>query len=486
MNRRVLVYVCWGLAATALSTACRPSQIPVADRQAAQHGVELHVLVVDDPAMAEAIGRLGADWKARTGAGYVVDEIDSAALMAADSLPNPADAVIFPSCQLGLLATRDWIVPLPADYTGSEILSWPDVFELLKVAETNWAGKPYGVSFGSPVLTCFYRADLLRQHHRQPPRTWSEYHELAEFFSHRDNLGPRAPDAAAPWQGAIEPLATGWSGRTLLARAAAYAKHRDHYSTLFQIDTMRPLVAGPAFVRALEELVADAKLAGPDAFGRDPAAVRREFFAGHAAFALSWPSHVDSADVASLSEDASIGFIELPGSPKAYNVATRAWENRGEQESNHVPLLCLAGRIGSIAHTSAHSKEGFQLVAWLSGRQWAATISAASAATTVFRQSQLRAPQPWLEAAIDAEAGRQYARSVREALSRPAYLFALRIPGQDEYFSALDNAVARALSGEVSPADALGAAADRWTEITAQRGVQLQRKAYRESLGLEP
>ena len=64
------------------------------------------------------------------------------------------------------------------------------------------------------------------------------------------------------WCGTIEPLAPGWAGLVLLARAAPYAKHRDNYSALFDIETMEPLVAGPPFVQALEELVAAAKL-GP-------------------------------------------------------------------------------------------------------------------------------------------------------------------------------------------------------------------------------
>src|SRR5262249_31303270 len=157
-----------------------------------------------------------------------------------------------------------------------------------------------------------------------------------------------------------EPLGDHWAGRVLLARAAPYARHRDHYSTLFNIDTMEPLVAGPAFVRALQELAADAKLAPENVLDLDPAAVRREFFAGHAAVALSWPSHTDSAD-SKLDDGARIGFVELPGSSKSYNVASHAWENRTPNESDEVPLLGLAGRLGSIAKDSLHAEQAFQL-----------------------------------------------------------------------------------------------------------------------------
>ena len=92
------------------------------------------------------------------------------------------------------------------------------------------------------------------------------------------------------WCGTIEPLAPGWAGDVLLARAAAYAKHRDNFSTLFDIETMEPLVAGPPFVQALEELVAAAKLGPADPLHYDPAAVRAAFWSGQCGMALTWPT----------------------------------------------------------------------------------------------------------------------------------------------------------------------------------------------------
>ncbi len=475
----------WLFACTPLGCTPRTASVESSSK-AAPAEIELHLLVVDDPGMAAAIGRLRGDWKARTGATISISEMTAGELLARESCPSPIDALIFPSGQLGPLAQRDWIGPLPSDYATSADLDWPDVFELLQVGETCWAGVPHGVSFGSPVLTCFYRADLLRKISRRVPQTWSEYHQLAEFLGRRENLGDSAPAADAPWHGTLEPLAPGWAGRTLLARAAPYARHRDHYSTLFNIDTMEPLVAGPAFVRALEELVADARLGSSNVLQLDPAAVRREFLAGHTALAISWPSRAGSGELESVDLAGKIGFFELPGSPRAYNIASRAWESRPSGESTRVPLLGLAGRIGSIARASSYPEQAFGLLAWLSGRDWGSTTSAASAATTLFRKSQMRAPRPWLDPSIDAAAGQQYARSVRDAFGRSSYLFAPRIEGQEEYLAALDTAVAQAVRGEKSPADALKQAASEWSTITQRLGHNAQRKAYRKSLGLEP
>lgn len=482
-NRTILAIV---FALAAWLAGCSPAS--KAERESSEPArveIDLHLLVVDDPAMAAEINRLRADWKARTGASIVLRETTSDELMAAESLTSSGqvDAVIYPSRHLGPWVERQWIAPLPAAFATNSELTWPDVFELLQLVETSWAQSPYAVAFGSPVFNCFYRADLLEELHRRTPETWKEYHELAAFLANRENLGHMAPAADAAWYPSLEPLAPGWAGQLLLARAAAYARHRDHFSTLFNIETMEPLIAGPAFVRAMEELVADVKPLGTRSLELDPAAVRREFFAGHAPLAISWPTHAES-DVAA--DNVKVGFVELPGSPQAYNVANRVWETRPAQESSRVPLVGISGRVGSIARASNHAEQALALLCWLSGREWSNSVSPASPSTTLFRKSQLRTAQAWIERGLGSAAAEQYSTSVRDALSHDVSLRALGIPGQEKYLAALDAAVSAIVRGERSPGDALADAAARWREITTELGVDAQRKAYRNSIGLQP
>jgi multiple sugar transport system substrate-binding protein len=452
--------------------------------------VELRLLVVDDPALAAAIDRVKGEWKARSGATVSIAQAAAVDLASADSPSPSADAVIYPSWLLGTLAQRGWLAPLPGGYAQNRELAWSDTFELSQVAETRWGQAVMAVPLGSPVFTCYYRLDLFERFRRQPPRTWEEYHELAKFFGRRENLEGAAPPADAAWHGCAEPLAKGWAGRMLLARAAAYVRHRDHYSTLFKIDTMEPLVAGAGFVRALEELVADAKLGPADPLALDPDAAREEFMKGRCALAVSWPAHAASSTVGEPAEEQPpLGFVELPGSTAVYNFALASWENRRADENIRVPLLCVSGRLGSVSAEAAQRDGAFRLLAWLSGNDWGSKIgatSSASPATTLYRRSQLRAPMPWVDAGTDAQAARQYATSIRDALSRQAYLFALRMPGNENYLAALDAAVAEAVRGEATAAGALAKAAAEWTKITDALGRDAQRKAYRQSLGLEP
>jgi multiple sugar transport system substrate-binding protein len=448
-------------------------------------GVELRLLVVDDrPELAAAARQLRGEWNAQTGSEFQVESITQEEFD--DTAPLAADAVICPSHQLGTLAEQKLLTPVPERLLEGDVASRQDVFRLLRHGEATWVGQPLGVPFGSPVLTCYYRADLLEKLGRRPPETWAEYQELAGLLADRQILGDAAPANDAPWHGTIEPLAPGWAGLVLLARSAPYAKHPDNYSTLFDIRTMKPLVAGPPFLRALEELVAAAKLGSPDQLRYDPTDARAAFWRGECGMALTWPTAAASGLPAETAPNVKVGFAELPGSTEVYNVRKQSWQPRGEDDDPHVPLLAVAGRMGVVARKSAHPEAAFQLLFWLSGGQFSPRVCASSEATTLFRQSHLSDPPMWVERPITPPAAAQYAMLAEKTFSREQWVFGLRIPGRPEYLAALDVAVRQAVRGERSPGEALQKAATRWQEITEGLGRDRQKSAYSHSLGREP
>jgi multiple sugar transport system substrate-binding protein len=274
-----------------------------------------------------------------------------------------------------------------------------------------------------------------------------------------------------------------------LARAAPYAKHRDNYSTLFNIQTMEPLVAGPPFVQALEELVAAAKLGPGDPLRYDPLEARAAFWRGECGMALTWPTAaVDGNKKASQSQagvEIPVGFAELPGSRRVFNQGMSAWDTRAEDDATQVPLLAVSGRLGVVSAKSANIDAAFQLLHWLSDSQMSPSISATSPATTLFRQSNLKMPGKWVEKPVSALAAVQYADVTEATMRHEQWLGALRMPGRAEYLAALDDAVAKAVRGEKSAMDALLQADKKWREITERLGVDRQRAAYRHSFGLE-
>lgn len=438
---------------------------------------KLRLLVVGDAPLAQKITRLRGEWSARSGGLLDVSEMSLGDGAKAKSFE--ADVVIYPSAELGSLVERRLIRALPAAWLDRPDYHKADLFELPGLRETAWGEETYAVPLGSPVLVCFYRTDLFERLNRKPPQTWGDYQQLVQIFAEREKTKTSPSERFAT----LEPLASEWAGNTLLARAAAYAKHRDYYSALFDKDSLEPRIATEPFVRALSELVATAKLVPKAQLDYTPADTRREFFAGNAAMALSWPTATDSLPP---SPAVSMGFVELPGSADVFNPRSRQWESRKPDDDPHVPLLGVAGRLGSIVRGTAASDAAFELLVWLSGDEWSAQVSTASAATTLFRRSQLAHVERWVEPGISQAAARRYGDVAAGAFSRPDWLFSPRLPGHDEYMAALDDAVRSAVAGSASPAAALVEAAARWQKITDRIGRADQQAAYTRSLGLEP
>ncbi len=459
--------------------------------------VKLRVAVADDAALAAAIVRVQGEWNAQTGSEFEVIETTQNALQQADGLP--ADAVVCSSHLLGVLAECDWLAPVPANILRNP--EWADVFPLPRLREAAWGNKTMAVPFGSPVFCCYYRADLLEKLGRRPPRTWAEYQDLAKLLA-KDSprpLGER--QGVRAWSATIEPLAPGWAGLVLLARAAPYAKHRDNFSTLFNIETMEPMAAGPPMVQALDELVAAAKLGPTDPFKFDPAAVRAAFWRGECGMALTWPTAAEKGKEKTekavggnvrvgftgkaVGGNVRVGFCELPGSRKVFNLSGRVWDRRTDDEDTAVPLLGIAGRLGVVNKKSAHVDAAFQLMLWLSDARMSEQVSSASSSTTLFRQSNLKSPGAWVEKQVPPTAAVQYSDATEAAMRHQQWLDGLRLPGRAEYLAALDDAVAAAVRGQKSSLDALLEADAKWRKITERLGVERQLAAYRHSLGLE-
>jgi multiple sugar transport system substrate-binding protein len=441
-------------------------------------GMTQKVVVVDDPAIAEAIRRLKAEWKAVSGAELQIAEVSAQELLAAEKLD--ADLLIYPSALLGSFVQRQWLSPFSAKSLESGDLAWADVFELLRSHEMIFGKDVYALPLGSPVFTLVYRADVFERLDLQPPKTWQEYQSVVSALHN-------APaDGEVKISAVVEPLAPGWAGKLFLARAAPYAKHQENYSALFRIDTLEPLIAGPPFVKAMEELASVFRFMPAEAITTDPAAAMKELLAGRTAMAITWASAADRESSSALPEGAQIAFAPLPGSATVFQVSNEKWETRNAADVQSVPLLAISGRLASVSQASMLPEGVFRLAAWLAGPRWSLQVASASKATTLYRDSQLKAPQKWTEANLDASASLNYAETVQRTLAQSNAVSVPRIPGEAEYMQALDEAVAAVLEGKQTATDALNTAAERWEEVSQRYGKEKQRSAYHRSLGLNP
>ena len=225
------------------------------------------------------------------------------------------------------------------------------------------------VPFGSPVFCCYYRADLLEKLGRKPPQTWTEYEELAKLLRRTQK-----PAGGAAWCGTIEPLVPGWAGLVLLARAAAYAKHRDNYSALFNIETMEPLVAGPP-VRSRAGRIRRRGQTRPGRSARlrsggGPGRVLEGAMRHGARLADGRETGEDgeerrkrNGNYPRQSRSAhSRGLRRIARRHRASSTsAANVWDTRADDDDPRVPLLAIAGRLGVVGAKSGHARRGFSV-----------------------------------------------------------------------------------------------------------------------------
>jgi len=502
--------------------------VPAQEEQVAQG--PLRLLVVGSPELAAAIGRLREEWRGQAGYGLELEECrreDLTGGIAAQSLP---DAVILPYEAFPLLAESIPLAEIPHSILESDRGHWSGIFGTLRVRLLRWGEKPLAVPFGFPVFILYLRPDKLEEAGLKEPTTWEEYEAVAKrlaglatgHFSgsqggkvseqvsagghelqfppqserqsslsgteekytkeQGDGLPERGSSPHRPrWFGTLEPLGPGWRGLMLLARSAAYVTHRDHYSTFFSIDTMEALIDREPFVRALEELVAVARLGPPELLEYGPEEVREAFWRGECGMAITWPTAAHQTDWPE--NPPPVAFAELPGSWDVFDLRKGLWQKRRREEPPQVPLLGVEGRVGVVLASWARVHDAFQFLFWASCEQ-AGEVAARSPACTLYRSDQMTTPTIWVEEPVGSGAGIEYGLLVRRILEKPVGLVALPVPGREQYLAALDDAVAAAVRGDLPPDQALRQAAAKWEEITDKLGRQRQRAAYRHSLGL--
>jgi multiple sugar transport system substrate-binding protein len=443
----------------------------------------LRVLVIDDEPLGRSMAR---QWLSATQEAIALSHRISAELTAE---PLHADVIVFPSSLLGQLVIDRQIIPWPSDLPGGEPTGtepagdgdydWNDVFPLLRRHELRWGSQLYGISFGSPQLLLVYRSDLLERWLLQPPDTWEQYGQVVSAIEKQIDGG----SVDAPRWATLEPMAAGWAARTLLARAAAYARHPNQYSTLFRFDSMEPLIDQPPFVRALEEMIAACRQPSTDTSNLSPDEIAARLLSGEAAIGITWPSPAHKAPE-QIAAQAVFSIAPLPGAADVYQMSDKSWQTRTGGTAVTIPLLGTTGRIGAVARRARSVSAASNFLMWLTQDETARRVSSSSAATTLFRASQTASPQVWVEPLL-APAARQFAQAMVANQQQPGSLTMLRIPSQDRYLQVLDEAVRQAVAGKLSAEEALQQVARRWTQLTDQLGRDNQLAAYQASLGLD-
>ncbi|GAC1463054.1 MAG: hypothetical protein NVSMB9_00020 [Isosphaeraceae bacterium] len=310
-----------------------------------------------------------------------------------------------------------------------------------------------------------------------PPSTWKDLDELARFFHDRDWDGDGKKDKGIAL--ALGHDAEGVGDATYLARSTAMGQHRDHYSLLFDSDTMTPRITSPPFVEALRDLVALKAFGPKGADGFDAEGARSAFRNGEVALLID---RAERADRWGGRQVKAVGVAPLPGSERVYDPANQKWE--ATASPNRPAYLPFGGGwlIDVSATVQGREKEAaLDLIRYLISPETSNRVRA----DRTFPMLPVRGSQVG-QGLLDPRAApgvesRRWSEAVNKTLFAPRVLPGLRIPQAQGYLADLDKGRAAAAKGK--PAlDALKDVADAWSARTSSLGKDRQLWHYRRSL----
>ncbi len=440
---------------------------------------------------------LSRAWEEATGA-----EIEWIEVTQADSYPKMSQSLASGNVEFDILeGSGGWegemlgggyFQPMPDSVLNAPEYDYDDIVAYLQGPTRTWDGVTYGASVDGDMHHFNYRKDVFASEDLAaewasnggegewgPPQTWQQVQEYSQFLE-----GKSDPDGV-PAYGILDPLARAGGVGTyfFFSRASAYAKHPDDPAFFFDPETMTPKINSPAFVRALDDMIAAIPFAPPDQQNADLLKTLGDFLAGTGTMAHWW------ADIGSneYSSDQSIvqdkvGFSILPGSPDVYNYATGEWDTI--EGNNYAPYLAFLGwglYVSNAAEERGVSEAAWDLVKHLTSRDITLWMNIYPSGMNPSRESHFKAAD-WTIAGFPEADAQEYLDSISESYSHPNRIVDLRIPGQGEYWIAAEDEWTRAIAGEISSQEALDNAAAKWEEITDKYDREQQTELYTGSL----
>ncbi len=443
---------------------------------------------------------LSRAWEEATGAEIEWVEVDPADAYSTMSRSLAAGEVGFDVIQAsagweGEMLGGGHMLPMPDAIRNAPEYDYDDIVPYLQGPTRTWDGVTYGASIDGDMHHFNYRKDVFASDDLAaewgrsggkgtfgPPQTWQQVQAYSRFFE-----GKTGPDGL-PTYGILDPLARsgGLGTYFLFSRASAYAKHPDDPAFFFDPETMRARINSPAFVRALEDIIAAIPAAPPDQPNAGWLQSLDEFLGGAGTMAHWWAdigSEMYTSD-RSVVQD-KVGFSILPGSPDVYNHATGGWDRI--EGNNFAPYLAFLG--WGLYVTQASSERGVSEAAWdlvkhLSSRDITLWMNIYPSGMNPSRVSHFNAAD-WTVAGYPEAVARQYLQSIADSYNHPNRIVDLRIPGQGEYWIAAEDEWTRAVSGELPAQEALDNAAAKWEDITDQYDRESQKALYTASFDVD-
>ena len=438
---------------------------------------------------------LARAWEEHTGATVEWIEVTQA-----DSYPKMFQAISSDTVNFDILeASGGWegdllgggyCLPMPDAVRNSPGYEFNDIVPYLQDPVRNWDGVTYGASIDGDMHHFNFRSDVFSdaglaedwassggEGEWGPPTTWQQVQDYSLFLEGKEFEGQSL-------YGILDSFRVDNTSQYFFhSRASAYAKHPDDPAFFFDLD-MTPRINSPAFVQALEDMIAALPAAPPDQQNADLLQNLGNFLAGTGTMSHWWADIGSNVYTNPQSiVQGKVGYSILPGSPEVYNHATSEWDTM--PETNFAPYLAFLGwglYVMNEAEERGVVDASWDLISHLTGKDISAWMSVYPSGMNPWRESHFNAEE-WEVSGFPVEEARAYLDSIRDSYNHPNRIVDLRIPGLGQYWGAAEAEWTRAIAGDVTAQEALDAAAARWEEITDTLGRERQVELYQASLG---
>ena len=455
-------------------------------------GVKLVAVTQTGPQIAGPLQEYAAQWGQKTGGSVEVQTFAFGDLFqkirtAFVSGANPFDILVYASDWAGDIMGSGWVIEVPQ--TLQDQIGYKYLIPTYRDRILSWGGKIYGIPYDGDAHMMYYRRDLLTDPAQMtafkakygyelpaPPKTWTQYHDIAEFFNGQTINGQTMYGAGT----AFKPHAQSYW--TFLGIAASFSKAPGDPAYFFDPVTMQPRINNEGFVKALDLYTSLVKVGPPGVVNWDVGDIRSNFPAGKVVLAIDW------GDVGPLSSDPKASAIVgkwgsglEPGVEQYWDTKQNKWVN----QFNQAPYLAFGGWIQGVTSSSKNQKCAEDFAAFMGNYNMSLRLSVEpGTGVNPHYFSDMNNLPPWTKLGMTQPETTEYVGAIREIIGSPNTVIDLRITGAAEYFDALDGQLAQAVAGQITSKAALDAVAQQWNQITDRIGRDQQKKLYQQMLGL--
>ena len=461
-------------------------------------GTTIRVVTFTGPQIAEPLQRRAPDFEKLTGAKVQVITVPFADLyqkLLTDfaTKTNSYDATVFDPQWMGDYVPPGYLEDLTDRVQKDSSLQWNDIAPFFRDFSATFKGKVYTVPLDGDFKMVYYRKDLLQKDGLQPPATWDDYISIAKHFQGKDLNG----DGKNDYGSCLAMKRSAQSYWAWISIAAAYLQSKGtKQGAFFNTDNMQPLTNNPGAAAALDVYKQLSKIGPPDQLNNDVGDSRGLFVTGRCALSLDW------GDIGTLAIDPTqskvqdkVGAVILPGSKRVLDRSTNQLADcnatlcpNAVNGVNHAPFAAFGGWSGAINKaSSAKVKDAaFAFLSYMSApKQSGEDVTIGKTGFNPYRTSQFTNLDNWTKAGMSTQAANDYLGAIKSSLQSPNMVLDLRIPQSAFYEqTALDQALAQFLAGEISLNQTMTQITNQWNSKTDEIGRQGQLDAYKSSLSI--